>query len=157
MILSVGCTTVSNNQTEINRLSIDFHQSERPHDIERHRMTAQEAVAFANWTWVNHAGRAEYLLSANALASALRRGDFSTDEEQMRLSVMCLQHGMLAGAKEALKVAIEHWQQAYAGIHRVVYDGEAEWYKLARAALGYPADDRIQSSTRFQISKIMEN
>ncbi len=109
-------------------LPLDFEETRRPERLNRRDLSAQDAVALANWTWTQRGSRADYRIASRSLASALERGEYLDSEERMRLSVMCLQHATLARENEALDVGASNWEEAYMELNRIAYEGEIETY-----------------------------
>jgi len=134
-LLMLGCNSVPvgyekpSDPTQIKPL--DFSASKRPVNINRGQLSAKDAVAYSNWAWTNGGSRADYQLAARTLAASLEARDYLDQEEQLRLAVMTLQNGLLAGDREVLQTGIRHWEQAYASLGRISYAGEVESYLVA--------------------------
>lgn len=99
---------------------------------DRSNVKTQEIVEEANRVWAaRKTDAASYLRSARLINSALKEGEFSTPEEEVRLATMALQHALLANDTETLKAAVTHWDAGYSGIRKAPLGGEVETYLIA--------------------------
>lgn len=138
-------------------LPIDFNATERPVNLNRGKLSTQDAVAYTNWTWFEGGHRSDYQLSARALTASLEAGDFLDNEEQLRLSVMAIQSALIAGDTEAMRIGTLHWEEAYAGLGRISYAGEVETYLIACRISGREPLSEVRYRANMTITQALKD
>ncbi len=123
---------------------------------DRSSIAAQIAVAETNRAWsVRATERAAYLRNARLLNAALESDEFNTREEEIRLATMSLQCALLADDRDAMKIAVRHWEAGFNGIRSAPNAGEIETYLMAARRLGHELPETLVKIAHPEIQAVL--